>query len=100
MLQRSVAQPHLGRGSSTNLPCRFTDEDVSMMLSLLQGCGLQLRSADPAGMKVRCTRSLADCMAPVCHDMVDQAPSKGLLWLHGEMLMSVLAACRMQCTAV
>lgn len=32
---------------------RFTEADVAMMLTLLNAVGLQLRSADPAAMKVR-----------------------------------------------
>jgi hypothetical protein len=31
---------------------RFTESDVAMMLTLLNAVGLQLRSADPAAMKV------------------------------------------------
>eukprot|EP00882_Tetradesmus_deserticola_P022441 GHRQ01024349.1.p2 GENE.GHRQ01024349.1~~GHRQ01024349.1.p2 ORF type:complete len:112 (+),score=32.61 GHRQ01024349.1:360-695(+) len=33
---------------------RFAESDVAMMLTLLNAVGLQLRSADPAAMKVSC----------------------------------------------
>lgn len=32
--------------------CRFAEGDVAMMLTLLQSCGLQLRSDDSVSMKV------------------------------------------------
>jgi len=36
----------------TKVICRFAEGDVAMMLTLLQSCGLQLRSDDSVSMKV------------------------------------------------
>jgi hypothetical protein len=44
---------------------RFTEADVAMMLTLLNAVGLQLRSADPAAMKVRRGDSAASVVAVV-----------------------------------
>lgn len=40
------------RSVLTEFTRRFTEADVAMMLTLLNAIGLQLRSADPAAMKV------------------------------------------------
>lgn len=45
---------------------RFTEADVAMMLTLLNAVGLQLRSADPAAMKVRMVQQNVGCGVRVC----------------------------------